>query len=123
VTYPHPAPINAQQAEWLGELTPWLEPIPLGMRDAIVMWVLWGRPTGSFLQALLSNDLMGAFRHGDEHNQRTMRDWVKLLYNGAPAGCYGSPANVKAWAAQFGLADAEFVEARRAQQLRHDTTA
>ena len=54
-------------------------------------------PPGSFLQALLSNDLMEAFARADEENSACIRQYCQFLYNYAPRGSYGSPENFRAW--------------------------
>ena len=54
-------------------------------------------PGGSFMTALLSNDLMEAFGRADDENSANMRRWVQFLYNYAPRGSYGSPEAVRAW--------------------------
>lgn len=77
--------------------------LPEHMRDGIVAWIETARPTGSFLRALLSNDLMGAFGAADDKNQTAMRQWVIYLYNYAPSECFGSPEKVRAWIKRGGL--------------------
>ena len=54
---------------------------------------------GSFLQAVLEDDFMGAWRCADDKNTAAMGAWAALLYEEAPLGSYGSPENVKAWLA------------------------
>lgn len=71
--------------------------IPRYMFDGIKYYILDGRPTGSFLYALLSNDLFAAVERADDINQGYIVNWVKFLFNYAPAGCYGSPEKVLHW--------------------------
>lgn len=80
-----------------------LDTLPAHMREGIKAWIEQGRPTGSFLHALLSNDLMGAIGKADDQNSAAMRQWCNYLYNYAPAGCFGSLAKVAAWAEHRGL--------------------
>jgi hypothetical protein len=54
---------------------------------------------GHFLIALMSNDLMEAFRRADANNAAAMQQWCRWLYNEAPMTSYGSPENVTAWLA------------------------
>lgn len=54
-------------------------------------------PTGHFLTALFSNDLMEAFARADDENAANMHRWCQFLYNYAPRGSYGSPAAVREW--------------------------
>ena len=52
---------------------------------------------GSFLEALLSNQLKQACERADDINQRLICDWVKWLYNHAPTRAWGSPEAVARW--------------------------
>jgi hypothetical protein len=54
-------------------------------------------PCGSFLTAVLSNDLKEACSTADDFNRHELYNTVYWLYNNAPASCWGSPENVKAW--------------------------
>ena len=67
--------------------------VPHHMREGFVRYIAIGRRShsGHFLQALINNDLMGAFGRADQQNAASMRDWVQFLYNFTPAGAYGHP--------------------------------
>jgi hypothetical protein len=71
--------------------------IPDYMHEGLVAYILDGRATGSFLQAILSNDLLKAVARGDDYNQSAIVDYVKFLHNHAPIGCFGSEKVVDAW--------------------------
>ena len=71
--------------------------IPHRMHRPVVEYIMRGRPTGNFLQALFSNDLMDAFGRADDDNICVMAEYVKFLYNDAPIGCYGSPKAYAGW--------------------------
>lgn len=77
--------------------------LPLHMRDAVLLYIEHGYMPGSFLTALLSNDLKETFARADDVNQRAVRDYVQYLYSFAPGGCWGSPERVQAWVAKGGL--------------------
>ncbi len=52
---------------------------------------------GSFLQAVLENDLVGAFSSADEGNTARMKEIASFLYNEMPMrsyGVWGSPEAV-----------------------------
>lgn len=53
--------------------------------------------TGSFLEAVLSNDLIGAIHKADSFNLSALTDIVKYLYNDFPGNCWGSPEAYKNW--------------------------
>lgn len=76
--------------------SPW-SAIPEITKESIDAWVESARPVGGFLQAVLSNDLSGAFARADHENQRAMWAIVSYLYNECPAACWGSPEQVKDW--------------------------
>ena len=54
-------------------------------------------PTGSFLQAVLSNDLCGAMGQADDENRRDIFEIVSYCYNEIPSDCWGSPEKVQRW--------------------------
>lgn len=71
--------------------------VPDHMQEGIAYWVLFGRPTGRFLNALLCGDLFTAVRCADDKNSAAMYDWCMFLWNAAPSGCFGSKEKVRAW--------------------------
>lgn len=71
--------------------------------DGLVEHVMTGRPTGSFLELFLSNDLMGAMGRADAENQRAFHALASWLYTYAPAGSYGAPGHVARWRAIGGI--------------------
>ena len=77
--------------------------IPEHMRDAAKLYIENGIRPGSFLTAVICNDLFGAFGCADDINAAAMRDWVMFFYNDAPSRCWGSTAKFEAWAAHGGL--------------------
>lgn len=58
------------------------------------------RPTGGFLEAVLSNDLTNAVRRADPENLALLPAFVNYLIEHAPAKCWGSPEAVREWLAQ-----------------------
>lgn len=76
--------------------------IPSHMTDAIKLYVLHGIPPGSFLTAVLSNDLFEAVGRADDANQQALVGWVLFLYNYVPSGCKGSPEHYREWIARGG---------------------
>lgn len=54
-------------------------------------------PTGSFLRAILENDLKEAVSRGDHYNIWSIPALVSWCYNNLPSGSWGSPARVSAW--------------------------
>ena len=95
--------------------------VPDYMHEGIVEYILTGRPTGHYLEAVMSNDLFGAVARADIPNQRTLVDLVRWLVNHAPAGCFGSPTAYARWremGGQVGLTTDPAVMADRLMALR-----
>lgn len=53
--------------------------------------------TGSFLEAVLSNDLFDACARADQETARDLHEIVKYIFNTLPMDCYGSREKVDAW--------------------------
>lgn len=75
--------------------------VPEHMWGGVERYYLLGVAPGHFLNALLSNDLMEAFKRADDLNVAAMHDWVRFLYNFTPSQSFGSPERVRAWLAGF----------------------
>ncbi len=56
-------------------------------------------PTGSFLRAVLENDLMEATGAADTDSLRDIYDICTYIYNELPSNCHGSPEIVAKWIA------------------------
>lgn len=91
---------EATRHEW-AEL---LDLIPQHMVDGMVRYLVKGIPPGSFLTAVLCNDLMGAMRKADDVNIHALPSYARFLMNGAPIGAFGSEENVSDWISSGGLA-------------------
>lgn len=66
-------------------------------RESIDAYVATGRPTGGFLAAVLSNDLMDAIGRADAHALDNLPHIVSYIYNAVPNGCWGSRERVREW--------------------------
>lgn len=73
--------------------------LPEHMQNGMRLYIERGIEPGSFMYAVLCNDLMGAFGCADSVNQRRIKDFCQFLYNDAPSKCHGSPEKVRAWIA------------------------
>lgn len=71
--------------------------LPEHMQQGAREYVELRREPGGFLQAVLENDLVGAFGRADADNYVSMHLWARWLFNEAPLDCWGSPAKVAAW--------------------------
>jgi len=71
--------------------------VPAHTKRALDDYLTHGFAPGSFLDALLCNDLMRAFGSADDLNVANMFAIVKHLHNDMPIGSFGSRENVDAW--------------------------
>lgn len=55
---------------------------------------------GSFLTAVLKNNLADAVGRADEENSRALHAIVRLMYNHVRGDCWGSQEKVTAWLTQ-----------------------
>ena len=71
--------------------------VPKHTLESLNRYVYDKIPPGSFLTAVLLNDLKGAFGKADDMNIANMYAILKHCYNNIPIDCWGSPENVAAW--------------------------
>lgn len=77
--------------------------IPVYMHLGLLNYIIDGIPVGSFLTAVLENNLLKAVRNGDDANQRALHSYVNFLYNHAPNGCFGKEGVMQHWKERGGL--------------------
>ena len=77
--------------------------IPPHMIGSLHRYIENGIAPGSFLMAVLTNDLRRAVECADEVNRHRLPDYVRFLYCFAPIDCWGNPAKVDTWIAHKGL--------------------
>ena len=70
---------------------------PLVIVASLKRYVEHKVPTGSFLQAVLENNLKEAFERADDINRYKMFEIFSYCYNKIPAISWGSPERVKNW--------------------------
>lgn len=75
--------------------------VPEHKLGALNRYIENGIRPGSFLTAVLSNDLMQAFKQADDLNIANMFAIVKHLYNEIPIAAWGSYEKVRAWIKLF----------------------
>jgi hypothetical protein len=71
--------------------------VPEGCHGGLIRYVVHHIPTGSFLLAVLMNDLAEACARADDENRYHLFDIVMFLYNHVPTSAWGSPEHVKKW--------------------------
>jgi len=67
------------------------------MMPSIREYIEKGRLPGSFLTAVICNDLSQACLHADQENLRNLPAFVHYFYWNAPSPCWGSADKVKDW--------------------------
>ncbi len=79
--------------------------IPQHMHDGILEYVLRGRSTGSFLTALIDNNVDQAYSIADTLNKLSLPKWAELFNSAAiPRACWGSPEIRQEWQRMGGVA-------------------
>ena len=71
--------------------------LPEHMRGTAKRYVEGRIDPGSFLSAVICNDLFGAYYKADWINKEHMEDWIMFFYNDVPTNCFGSKEVMKAW--------------------------
>lgn len=82
--------------------------IPLHMRGAVFRYIMNGIPPGSFLSAVVNNDLREAVARADDENRHALPRYVQFFYNSAPSGSWGHPDALRDWTQRGGLMAKEF---------------
>ena len=71
--------------------------IPPHMMDGLNRYVEYGISPGSFLTAVLMNDLWRAVECADNVNVELIPIYVAYFVNNIPANCWGSADNFSRW--------------------------
>lgn len=77
--------------------------VPEHNHVALRRYLFNGIIPGSFLKAVLENNLFLAVRFADAVNKRHLASIVEWLYQYAPAECFGRPEYVAAWHLSGGI--------------------
>lgn len=67
------------------------------MAGAVQRYIEQGIEPGSFMRALLSNDLRGAIARADGMNIARIPHWVVWMENNLPGASWGSVQNYEGW--------------------------
>lgn len=71
--------------------------IPDRLHDGLRNYLVYGYRPGSFLRAVLENDLITAVVRADEESATRIAAVVRFLWNYAPSEAWGSPDRVQTW--------------------------
>lgn len=73
--------------------------VPPDIMAEIREYIDYYRPTGSFLKAVITNNLSDAVAHADAKNMENISAIVIYFYNQAPQSCWGSEKAYQDWIA------------------------
>ena len=65
--------------------------------SVIKNYIEYGYQPGSFLTAIICNDLKETVNQADDQNIKNIPAFVIFLCNNAPTGCWGSAEKMKVW--------------------------
>ena len=71
--------------------------VPEHTQDTLRRYVEDGLYPGSFVTAVLCNDLFGAISRADSMNASALKDICLFVYNRMPADSWGSAEKMRAW--------------------------
>lgn len=71
--------------------------VPERLLMSLDMYAQEKRPVGSFLKAVLENDLFMAVGYADPESMACLKKIVTYIHCQLPSGCWGSKDNVKEW--------------------------
>jgi len=71
--------------------------VPEHMREGLERYVEHHIRPGSFLMAVLENNLVLAAGRADDINRMYLMQWADVLYNELPGSCWGSKEKVQNW--------------------------
>lgn len=71
--------------------------VPEHMHDTIERYINHRLHPGSFLEAVVCNDLKRAVDRADLVNQNCLAEYIRWFHNRAPATCWGSRENYEKW--------------------------
>ena len=71
--------------------------IPDYMHESLAAYILKHSRVGTFLTAVLSNQLVDSVKAADVKNMLALVGYAQFLYSYAPSNCWGSKAKVIMW--------------------------
>ena len=71
--------------------------LPKSLQGGARHYIERGIIPGSFLRAVISNNLVEAVARADDNNLPRLKEIVLWWYNEAPGGCWGSEQKMEAW--------------------------
>jgi len=75
--------------------------LPEGLEGGLERWLKHGIDPGSFLMAVIENNLTEAVGRADHNNLRYLPNIVSYFYNNVPRTAWGSKERADAWRSKF----------------------
>lgn len=79
--------------------------VPDNLHYGIMRYICHELQPGSYLTAVLENDLLQAINRGDDDTLKGLVATVRWLFNKAPGDCWGTPRKVYDWLQQSKVDD------------------
>jgi len=79
--------------------------LPKHMQEGMKLYIEQGIPPGSFLEAIITNNFVGAFERADDINKFALEKYAQFLICEAPRGCWGSITVMNAWIQYKGFSE------------------
>ncbi len=76
-------------------------PVRADIKEALDNYAMHGWPVGSFLTAVLENDLFEAMGRADSYNRATIHQICSYVFSELPSTCWGNRELVRAHYARF----------------------
>lgn len=76
-------------------------PVNPNIIESLERYLNYGIMPGSFVTAVLENNLCEAFGRADMFNAANLKNIVGYVYNNIPSSSWGSPQKVQEWQSKF----------------------
>lgn len=87
--------ISSTTNQWQRRMTQ--QGVPAHTQGVLIRYIENRYDPGSFLTAVLSNDLFGAVWRADRENLQALENICRFIYSDMPADSWGSPERVAGW--------------------------
>jgi hypothetical protein len=81
--------------------------LPSHCQEGMKRYIEHGIAPGSFLEAVITNNLVEAFARADFTNRQNIERYVAFLWNECPIGAWGSEKVYQEWVKKGGLCGQE----------------
>lgn len=93
--------INLEQERLHRQFRQWA--LPDYMWEGVRNYISKGIRPGSFLHAVIANDLRGAVLHADDNNIQLLPSWIRFVSTEFPHSAWGDTTLMRMWCDHGGL--------------------